>query len=318
MMNRRRVIGVVFGCLGACPLAGHAASEPKMHRIGVLCTESVPYFWKQLQSLGYEEHRNVEYVFKDVDATLDLSGFAARLATANVDLIVACGPEETIAAKAATSTIPIVMLYGMVPVELGLVVSLARPGGNVTGSSAISIDMASKSVELFKSVVPALRRLSVLVDIDNPIARVLHAETVRAGKELGIAVRTSQVSDAPGLDRAFSDIAQSRAEGIMVSTSVHRFFREINEFAIRRRLPAMYPFAPAVRAGGLMAYSPNWLPQSQKNARIVDRILKGAHPRDIPVEQPLEYAFGINLETARAIGLSIPPAVMLRATWVVE
>jgi putative ABC transport system substrate-binding protein len=317
-MNRRRVIGVVFGCLGAGPLAIRAASDRKMHRIGVLCTENVSYFWKQLQAIGYEEHRNVEYVFKDVDAASDLSGFAARLATANVDLIVACGPEETIAAKAATSTIPIVMLYGIVPVELGLVASLARPGGNVTGSSAISVDMASKSVELFKSVVPELRRLSVVVDLDDPVGRILHAETVRAAKELGIEVGTSQVRDAPGLDRAFSDITQSRAGGIMLSTSAHRFFREINGFAIRQRLPAMYPFAPAVRAGGLMAYSPNWLPQSQKNAHIVDRILKGAPPAEIPVEQPLEYAFGINLKTARAIGLTIPPAAMLRATWVVE
>jgi len=317
-MNRRRVVGVLFACAGTGPLAGRAASDAKMHRIGVLCTESVPYFWKQLQALGYEEHRNVEYVFKDVDATPDLSGLATRLAASNVELIVACGPEETIAAKAATSTIPIVMLYGMVPVELGIVASLARPGGNVTGSSAISIDMASKSVDLFRSVVPALRRLSVLVDLDNPIGRILHAETVRAANELGIAVTTSRVSDAPGLERAFSDITKSRADGIMVGTSVHRFFPEINEFAIRRRLPAMFPFAPAVRAGGLMAYSPNWLPQSQKNAGIVDRILKGAHPGDIPVEQPLEYAFGINLQTARAIGLTIPPAVMLRATWVVE
>jgi putative ABC transport system substrate-binding protein len=318
--QRRAVLGAIAGCWTAWPLASRGVPNAKVHRVGTICAGGggIDYFWKQFRALGYEEHRNVEYVLKDVDATGDLPGHAAKLVGANVDVIVACSNDEARAATRATSRIPIVLLYGIVPVEAGLVASLARPGGNLTGSAAISTDLAGKSVEIFKSAVPTLRNLSIIVNLTDPVGKILHGATEGTAKQIGLAVATRQVSDEASLSRAFADMSRDRPDGLVVSTSVHDFIPPIIEFAARQRLPAMYPFAPAVRAGGLMAYSPNWLPQSQRNAQIVDLILKGTHPRDIPVEQPVRYSLAINLKTARAMSLAIPRSVLLRATTVIE
>ena len=320
MTQRRAVLGAIAGCWAAWPLACRGATNAKVHRVGALCAGdgSIGYFWEQFRALGFEEHRNVEYVLKDVDATGDLAGHAAKLVGANVDVIVACSNDEARAAMRATSRIPIVLLYGAVPVEAGLVASLARPGGNVTGSAAISTDLASKSVDIFKSAVPTLRNLSIIVNLTDSVGKILHGATEGAAKQLGLAVATRQVSDEASLSRAFAEMSRDRPDGIVVSISVLDFIPRIIEFAARQRLPAMYPVAPAVREGGLMAYSPNWLPQSQRNAQIVDLILKGTHPRDIPVEQPVRYSFAINLKTARAMSLEIPRSVLLRATTVIE
>ncbi len=317
--SRRAVVRLIAGCFGLLLPCAQVAAATRTYRVGCLCSrESVPYFWKQLRALGYEENRNVEYVFKDADVAADLPGFAARLATARVDVIVACGNDDAQAALRAAPGVPIVLLYGIVPVEAGLVASLARPGGNLTGSAAISTDLARKSVEVLKSAVPRLRRLAVIVDLANPVGTILHAATEEAARALGLAVATWDVADAAGLSKAFAGIRRDRPDGISVSVSADEHIERIIEFAAAERLPAMYPFAPAVRAGGLMAYSPNWIPQSQRNAQIVDRILKGAHPRDIPVEQPLRYAFSVNLKTANAMSLTIPRSVLQQATTVVQ
>ena len=317
--GRRAAVRLIGGCFGFLASSTRGAAPTRMYRVGCLCSqETVPYFWKQLQALGYEENRNVEYVFKDTDVGVDLPGFAARLATARVDVIIACGNDDAKAALRGAPQVPVVLLYGIVPVEVGLVESLARPGGNLTGSAAISTDLARKAVEVLKNAVPGLRRLAVIVDLGNPVGKILHAATEDTARALGLSVAAWDVADAVGLSRAFAGISRDRPDGISVSVSVADHFAQIIEFAAAERLPAMYPFAPAVRAGGLMAYSPNWLPQSQRNAQIVDRILKGAHPRDIPVEQPLRYALSINLKAARAMSLKIPRSVLLQATTLVQ
>lgn len=319
-MNRRAGICAIAACLLSAPPAGQGAPAARVHRIGVLCPiwDNVSYFWAQLQALGYEEHRNVEFVFRDIDTSRDWDLFAGRLVAAKVDVIVTCTNDGAAAAKRATSSVPIVLLYGVVPVELGLVASLARPGANVTGSAAIPLEMASKSAELFRSALPRSRRFSVIVDRTDPVGRILLAETQRAARELGITIDVLAVHDEADLAKAFAELERDRPDGIIASISVITYFGHIIDFAAEHRLPAMYPVAPAVTNGGLMAYSPNWVPQSEKNALIVDRILKGANPRDIPVEQPAQYAFSINLQTARRIGLTIPPSVLLRATRVIE
>ena len=317
--SRRTVVRLICGCLGLPASFAGAAAASRKYRVGCLCSsETVPYFWSQLRALGYEEHRNIEYVFKDTDVGVDLPGFAARLATARVDVIVACSNQDAQAALRAAPGVPVVLLYGIVPVEAGLIDSLARPGGNLTGSAAISTDLARKSIEVLWSAVPRLRSLAVIVNLANPVGKILHAATEEAAGSLRIAVTTWDVADAAGLSRAFAGMRKDRPDAISVSVSVDDHIDRIIEFAAAERLPAMYPFAPAVRAGGLMAYSPNWLPQSQRNAQIVDRILKGAHPRDIPVEQPVRYAFSINLKTANAMSLTIPPSVLQQATTIVR
>ena len=317
--TRRGAVLLVGACLGFLSSSARGAAPARIYRVGSLCSkETVPYFWKQLRVLGYEEGRNVAYVFKDVDVGADLPGFAAKLAMARVDVIVACSNDDADAALHGAPQVPIVLLYGVVPVEVGLVGSLARPGGNLTGSAAISTDLARKSVDILKSAVPGLRKLAVLVNLASPVGRILHAATEDSARALGISVVTWDVADAAGLSRAFAGMGRDRPDGISVSVTVYDHFAEIIDFAAAERLPAMYPFSPAVRAGGLMAYSPNWLAQSQRNAQIVDRILKGAHPRDIPVEQPLRYAFSINLKAANAMSLAIPRSVLLQATTVVQ
>jgi putative ABC transport system substrate-binding protein len=320
MSGRRAALAAIAASLGgAWPLWARAALSPKIQRIGVLCSgEKVPYFWEQLRALGYEEHRNVDYVFKDIDVEPDLAGHAARLAAANVDVIVACSNNDASAATKAAPRIPVVLLYGVAPVEVGLVASLARPGGNLTGSAAITSELAAKSVEVFRNAVPALRSVALVVDLESPIGRALHPAKERAARNLGLAASTWSVPDAAALSRAFLGLARNRPDGMVLDISAIDRIPEIIEFAARERLPAMYPVAPAVRQGALMAYSPNWIPQSKRNAQMVDRILKGTKPRDIPVEQPVSYAFSINLRTARALGLTIPPAVMLQATSVIE
>ena len=317
--GRRAAVRLIGGCVGFLASSTRAAAPARMYRVGCLCSEeTVPYFWKQLRALGYEESRNVEYVFKDVDVGVDLPGFAARLATARVDVIVACGNSDARAALRGAPQVPVVLLYGIVPVEVGLVNSLARPGGKLTGSAAISTDLARKAVEVLKSAVPGLRKLAVIVDLGNPVGKILHAATEDAARALGLSVAARDVADAAGLSRAFAAMSRDRPDGISVSVSVGDHFAQIIEFAAAERLPAMYPFAPAVRAGGLMAYSPNWIPQSERNAQMVDRILKGAHPRDIPIEQPVRYAFSINLRTANAMSLVSPRAVLQQATTLVQ
>ena len=324
--RRRVVFGAIASACAPWPLAGRAAPRSKTkvvsnkkHRLGALCFgESISYFWDQLRALSYEEHRNLEIVFKDVDATADLAGMAAALAAADVDVIVACGNAEAVAAMRATSWTPIVLLYGVAPVEAGIVASLARPGGNVTGSAAISTELAGKSVEIFRSAVPALKRVAAIVNLDDPVGRILHATSERAARELGITLTVWPVADDAAVGKAFAAIARARPDGLLVNLSVVPHLEQIIDFAARERLPAMYPVAPAVVKGGLLSYSPHWLPQSKRNAEIVDRILHGALARDIPMQQPVDYVLGVNLKTARAMGLAIPSPVLLRATLVIE
>ena len=311
------MLAAVASCVtGVGPVAGVVPT--KARRIGVLCDESVSYFFEQLRALGCEQHRNVEVIFQDVDASADPERHAARLAERNVAVIIACSNELAAAAKRATPTIPIVLLYGIAPVEAGLVESLATPGGNVTGSVGIPVEMAAKSVELFKVAIPSLRRIAALQKEGNAVAKLLQMRTQRAAEMLGLSLTTIEVSGAGNLPKDFERLRRDAIDGILVSPSLVAHVPDIVALTAVHRIPAMYPFAPAVRAGGLMGYFPRWESQSRKNAQIVDQILRGARPRNIPMQQPLEYAFGVNLKTARALGITFSAAAMLHVTWTVE
>ena len=312
----------MLAALVACTLTGPsfapAAIAATLSRIGVLCDEPVPYFFDQLRELGYVEHRDVEFLFKGVDVSADVDGFASKAVQAGVRVIVACGNEQAVAAKKATTTIPIVLLYGIVPVETNLVASLPKPGGNVTGSAAISTELAVKSVEMMKIAIPSIRRLAVVFNPDEPVGAVLYAAAERAGSSLGLSVNASPVRAPSELPSVLASLARGRPDAILVNPSARNYIDRIIEFAADQRIPVMYPFAPALRSGGLMSYSPDWLPQSRRNAVIVDRILKGAAARDIPMEQPVRYSFGINMKAARAIGLDISSSVRMLATTVID
>ena len=202
--------------------------------------------------------------------------------------------------------------------ETKLVASLAKPGGNVTGSVAISAELAVKSIEMMKIVVPSMRRLAVIFNPDETVGAVLYEATESAGMSLGISVVPAPVRNLPTLSSALASLAHNPPDGILVNPSASTHIKQIADFAVDQRVPVMYPFAPVVRAGGLMSYSPDWIPQSHRNAMIVDRLLKGTDVRNIPMEQPVRYSFGINMNAARAIGLNIPSSVRMLATTVVE
>jgi putative ABC transport system substrate-binding protein len=226
-----------------------------------------------------------------------------------------------VAAKKATSTIPIVMTNAAQPVEIGLVASLARPGGNVTGMSwAATLEVIGKGVELLKEAVPKVRRIAVLANPANP-GNVLAVEDVQAAaRASGVQLELLKVRSPGDLDDAFAAITKQRAQALLVvadaTLTLHR--QRLASFAVKNRLPSMHGLREEVEAGGLMSYGPDLVANYRRSAAFVDKILKGAKPADLPVEQPTKYDLVINLKTARALGLTIPKSLVLRADQIIE
>jgi putative ABC transport system substrate-binding protein len=318
-MNRRAGIRAVASGLLAAALASHAATPRKTYRIGVLAPswEGLSSFEQALRAVGYEEGRNAEFVVRRADSQEELDALATELVASKVDVIAASSTREILAAKRATSTIPIVMIYGVAPVELGLIDSLARPGGNVTGTAAVPLELAGKAIEIFRNTVPRLRRLTVLIDL-TPTGKILQRETERAAQALGIETSSLHVHTPADLDSAFVELQRNRPDGVTVRFGLVPQYREVIRFAALHRLPAIYAVIPAVRWGGLMAYSPNLPAVHARTAAVVDRILQGTKPKDVPVEQPTRYVLAINLKTAKELALTIPQSVLVRADIVVE
>jgi putative ABC transport system substrate-binding protein len=277
-----------------------------------------------LRELGYVEGKNVvlEYRYTEGNVAL-VSALAAELVHSNVDLIVVAGVGYVgvLAAKQATTTIPIVMVsLATDPVQTGLVESLARPGGNITGFTALSIETAGKRLELFKETVPTLGRVAVLYDPDNP-GNVLHAQAVQtAGRALGLTVQLWEVRGTDDFGRVFTALREERPDGLYVPggplTGANE--KRIADFAVTSRLPLVRDSREAVEAGGLMSYAYDSVDQYRRLASYVDRILKGAKPADLPVQQPMKFELIINLKTAKAIGLTIPPTILFQADEVIK
>jgi putative ABC transport system substrate-binding protein len=336
-MERRQFIEVIAGSLLALPLAAEAQQAGKMYRIGFLSPSSpsdperlaspfgergVAAFRQGLRDLGYVEGQNIAIEYRWAEGRFErLPDLAAELVRLKVDIIVSVVTQATLAAKNATGTIPIVLVAAGDPLGSGLVASLARPGGNVTGPSAMYADLAGKQLELLKGTVPKVSRVAVLW---NPANAVWQAQMLRqteiAARALGLQVQLLEARGPDELEGAFAAMTRERASALLVQVDVifALHARRIADLAAKRRVPAMYGSKEHVEAGGLMSYAPNALDLFRRAATYVDKILKGAKPADLPVEQPTKFDLVINLKTARALGLTIPPSVLGRADEVIQ
>ena len=321
-MNRRETLAA-FVALGGGSRAAPAQPAPRIARIGFLSLNrggdprSRDGFIKGLRELGYVDGRNVVVEDRDGDGRIDrLPALAAELVALKVDVIVAPSTPAAQAAKQATTTIPIVFAGSAEPVTEGLIASLARPGGNLTGLSNVSADLVGKRLELLKQAVPKLTRVAVFWHpapgrSDDDMLKTADV----AARALGVQLQLVEVRGAADLDRAFADIARTGAGALMV-LPIATFFVErkrIIELAAKNRLPAMYTSRRFVEDGGLMAYGADLTDLLRRAATYADRILKGARPSDLPVEQATKFELVINRSTARALGLTIPQSVLLSA-----
>jgi putative ABC transport system substrate-binding protein len=310
-----------------CGAAATAQQPTKIPRIGFLITSSAAViaprmdaFQQGLRDLGYVEGKNIVIERRHAEGKLDrLPALAAELVRLNVDAIVTSGPTATGPAKGATSTIPIVMTFDDDPVGSGFVASLARPGGNVTGLSTLAPEISGKQLELLKEIVPRLGRVAV-------IGTSIRQGTEQALKEIEIAaafamkVQYLNIQVPQDIETAFRAAAKERADALLVLQSpVFNAQRaQIADLALKSRLPATYPRREFVEDGGLMSYGVSISDLDRRAATYVDKILKGAKPTDLPVEQPLKFEFVINLKAAKQIGLTIPPNVLARADKVIR
>jgi putative ABC transport system substrate-binding protein len=326
VISRRNFIASLLTLLA--PLVAQAQGSGRVPRVGILFTGAPPpesvrgveAFRRGLRALGYVEGRNIalEYRWAAEGKPDQLPDLAADLVRLRVDVILAQTGSHTLAAKRATSTIPIVMGAVSDPVGSGLVTSLARPGGNVTGSSLLAPQVAGKLLELLKEAVPEASRVAALV---NPEGSVLaQREVEAAAKVLGVQLQLLDVRDPKDLDRAFQAATAARAQAVITIPSpffaAHR--ARVAELALKSRLPAVSFETGFADAGGLLSYGPNIPDSFRRAATYVDKILKGAKPADLPVEQPTKFELLVNLKTAKALGLTIPPSVLIRADQVIQ
>jgi putative tryptophan/tyrosine transport system substrate-binding protein len=329
MIIRRAALIVVsaFG-LVAEPFTVEAQLADKVHRIGYLATNPVPQefirgpFVQAMRELGYIEGQNLVIETRSANNRPErLPVLAAELVRLKVDIIVTGGDGEVRAARQATMTIPIVMAPGGDPVRAGFVASLSRPGGNVTGLSWVSPELSAKLLELLKGAVPNVSRVAILWNSANPTKVIDFDETRRAAQALGLAVSSIEVKTANNLESAFGGIKRARPDALVVLVDEvlsPATFAGIAEFAIRQRLPSILGQPAYAATGGLIAYGPTVREVYQRAATFVDKLLKGAKPAELPVEQPTKFVLAINLQTAKALGLTIPPSLLLRADEVIQ
>jgi len=278
-------------------------------------------FRRGLRDLGYMEGQNIVLESRWGEGKLDrLSGLAAELVRLKVDIIVAGGTEAIAAAQQATKTTPIVMALTADAVAVGFVASLARPGGNITGLSSVGSELYAKRLEFIKQIVPIVTRVAVLWNPANPAHRLGLKVIEGAARSLGVDLRLEEVSEPKELDGAFSAMARARAGALLVLADDMFFnqLKQIVQLAARTRLPAVYWRKQFVDAGGLLSYGPDNVDSFRRAATYVDKILKGAKPADLPVEQPTTFELVINLKTARALGLTIPQSILVRADQVIQ
>jgi putative ABC transport system substrate-binding protein len=329
-VDRRAFIGALTGGLGA-PLAGEAQQAGKrVPRVGLLAPGSgsdplaqpyVEVFRQGLRELGYVEDQSIVIAYRWAEGKYErLPDLAAELARLKVDVIVAVGTVGAQAAKQATQTIPIVMTNVDDPVATGLVVSVARPGGNITGLSINSHELVGKQLGLLREVVPKVSRVAVLWNPANLANAPQLREAEVAAGALGVRLLPLAVQSPGDIDRAFAAMREDRVGALLVLLDSMLLVQRdrIADLAAKNRLPAAYGLRWHAEAGGLMAYGANLLDMVRRAVSYVDRILKGAKPADLPIEQPTKFELVINLKTAKALGLTIPPSLLQRADQVIE
>jgi ABC-type uncharacterized transport system substrate-binding protein len=324
MKEKIRVLSLC-ALLPALCASAEAQQATKIPRIGLLragapSDPSVEAFRQGLRQLGYVEGQNIVIEVRYAEEKLDrLADLAAELVRLKVDVIVVQGPQAIPAAKNATKTIPIVM-GSPDPVGTGLVASLARPGGNITGLTLISPELGGKRLELLKEIVPGMTRVALLFHSANPANALVLKETEDAAQLLGLKLKTLEVRGSSELDKVIGVVKRDRSQAInfLPSTIFLSERKKIATLVANSQLPAMYYDRLFVEAGGLTSYGPNLADLYRREAVYVDKILKGAKPADLPVEQPMKFEFAINLKTAKQIGLTIPPNVLARADKVIK
>jgi ABC-type uncharacterized transport system substrate-binding protein len=321
-MKRREFIILLGGSAALWPLAAH---PQKLFKIGVLDTGlganfTVP-FVRKLVELGYVEGKNVVIERRSAEGNAELlADLAADLVRQQVDVIVTAGTPAGFAAKKATSTIPIVLAANSDPVGVGLVASLARPGGNATGNSLMAPDLSAKRLEILHALAPEISRIAILWDSSNPGMAERVRETKIAADQSHVLLHTVGPRNLNELDAAFADLLNARPDALLVTAEAftRQHLVRILDFANNNKIPAMFEDSSYVVAGGLISYGPDYQDVFRKAAVFVDKILKGAKPADLPIEQPTKFELVINLKTAKAIGLSVPPTLLITADKVVE
>jgi putative tryptophan/tyrosine transport system substrate-binding protein len=328
MATKTIVVLLVSLALASVHLAG-AQQPKKVPRIGYLTgatpdgqLDRIEAFRQGLRELGYVEGKNIVIEWRSAEGTLDrLPARAAELVRLKVDIIVTAGPPATRSAKEATVTIPIVFAQDGDPVASGFVASLARPGGNITGLSTLAPELSGKRLELLKEIVPRLSRVAVLGNSTNPANAQVLKETELAAGVFGVKLQYLDVLDPKDIETAFRAASKGRADAVLMTVSggvVLSQRTQVVELAAKSRLPAMYIIREYVETGGLMSYGVSLIDLDRRAATYVDKILKGAKPADLPVEQPTKFEFIINLTAAKQIGLTIPPNVLVRADRVIK
>ena len=341
-MDRRAFIsGITVGLLAAPLAAGAlpspfalvsspsiAAAQPRPQVAHVAFLEGAKlesHLWQAtrdgLRELGYVEGQNLIIEFRSANGQFDrVPDLLAELIRLRVDVIVTIGDPVVLAAKQATSTIPIVMAGAGDPVGRGFVASLARPGGNITGISNLAVALTGKWLELAKEVVPRISRVALLTNAGNPTHRLFWAEAETLAPGIALTVYKAEVRSPGDFEFAFASMAQDRAGAVVVLADPMLGSQRIRlaELAAKHRLPSISPFREAAENGGLISYGPSLRANFQRAATYVDRILKGAKAADLPVEQPTKFELVINLKTAKALGLTIPPSLLQRADQVIE
>ena len=326
MIARRDFITLLGGAAAAWPLAARA-QQAKVATIGLLGTGSAAAqsqwtaaFVQRMRDLGWVDGRNLTIEYRWAEGRSErFAEFAAEFVRLKVDVILTHNTPPVIAAKQATSVIPIVFATAADPVDTGLVASLARPGGNVTGLSSQTTDLASKRIELLPEVVPGLRQLAFLSQPDNPYVVFDMRQAEAAARTLGLETASLEIRRAEDIGPAFEGL-KGRAEALYILPDpllfTHRL--RINTLALGARLPTIHSLREYVEASGLMSYGPNWSDQWRRAADYVDKILRGAKPADLPVEQPTKFDLIINLTTAKALGLTVPDKLLALANEVIE
>jgi putative ABC transport system substrate-binding protein len=321
---RRREFLALLGGAAVWPLAARGQQLKAISRIGVLWPNPPASFEpirQGLRDLGYAEGRNINFEFRWAEGRLDqLPALGAELVALHVDLIITLAPPATLAAKSASQTIPIVFVGIGDPLASGLVSSLAHPGGNLTGTTRMLSEMSVKHVELLKQAVPSLSRLAVLFNPGNSSHEPALKAVATTAQALSVQVRPFQVRGPVEIDAVFAAVRSERADGVLFLADPIFFIhlKRMTELVNSEHLPAIANFVEFPKLGGLMGYAPSIPDEFRHAARHIDKILRGAKPGDLPVEQPTKFELVINLKTAKALGLVIPPSLLARADEVIE
>ena len=324
-MRRRGFITLLGSAAVASPFAGWAQHAARVWRIGFVthAANDAAYasLFERLRELGYVEGQNIIVERRYAEGRAErFQEFAAEMVRLKADVVITSTIPAALALRNATTTIPIVIPTAIDPVGTGLIANLAHPGGNITGGALLSAELGAKRLELLKEVVPGLSRTAVLWNGANPANALAWRETEGAARALGVTLQSHDVRITKDFNIAFATMAQQRPDAVSVLSDalITQYQKEIVDFAINERLPSVFPSKDPIKLGGLLSYGPHYSEMMRRAASQVDKILRGTQPADLPMEQPTTFELVINLNTARAVGVVVPPLMLSRADEVIE